>query len=73
MAFASAGIPVARFPARAAYSLSAIRESIQRSFDLVLNEKVKASTPLKLVIQAKVTSLCDFNDHNGPDTPKNER
>jgi very-short-patch-repair endonuclease len=71
MAFASARIPIIRFPARAAYSLAAIRESIQRSFDLVLNEKVKASPPLKLVVPVKVTPLCDFNDQNGPDIPEN--
>jgi len=73
MVFASAGIPITRFPAQTGYNLSVIRESIQRSFDLVLNERVKASTPLKLVVQAKVTSLCDFNNHKDPDTPENKR
>jgi hypothetical protein len=68
-AFASAGIPITRFPARAAYSLSASRESIQRSFKLVVNKAVKASPHLKLVVPPKVNPLCDFNNQNGPDTP----
>ncbi|MGA2223930.1 MAG: DUF2726 domain-containing protein [Syntrophobacteraceae bacterium] len=51
-AFASAGIPITRFPARAAYSLPASKESIQRSFKLIDNKKVKAPH-LKLVVRAR--------------------
>jgi hypothetical protein len=51
-AFASAGIPVTRFPARAAYSLPASKESIQRSFKLMDNKKVNAPH-LKLVVRAR--------------------
>ncbi len=51
-AFASAGIPITRFPARAAYSLPASKESIQRSFKLIVNKKVKAPH-LKLVVPAR--------------------
>ena len=68
-AFASAGIPIAHFQARAAYGLSAIRESIQRSFNLALNEDAKESQPDTV----KVTPLCDFHDHNGPGVPENKR
>ncbi len=35
-AFGSAGIPVARFPARTGYNFAEIRDSIQRSFKVVL-------------------------------------
>jgi hypothetical protein len=52
-AFASAGIPITRFPARAAYSLQASKESIQRSFKLISNKKVKAPPLLKLVVPAR--------------------
>ena len=55
-AFASAGIPITRFPARAAYSLSASKEPIQRSFKLVVNKEVKTSPPLKLVVPAQSDS-----------------
>lgn len=55
-AFASAGILITRFPARAAYSLSASKESIQRSFKLVVNKEVKSSPPLKLVVPAQSDS-----------------
>ncbi|MGA2225124.1 MAG: DUF2726 domain-containing protein [Syntrophobacteraceae bacterium] len=60
-AFASAGIPVTRFPARATYSLPASEESIQRSFKLIDNKKVKAPH-LKLVVPARSGSLCDFSN-----------
>lgn len=68
-AFASAGIPITRFPARAAYSLSASKESIQRSFKLVVNKEVKAPPHLRLVVPPKVTPVCDFNNQNCPDAP----
>ena len=55
-AFASAGIPITRFPARAVYSLPASRESIERSFKLIVNKKVKAPPPLKLVVPARSDS-----------------
>jgi hypothetical protein len=55
-AFASAGIPITRFPARAVYSLSASKESIQRRFKLVVNKEVKSSPPLKLVVPARSDS-----------------
>jgi len=58
-AFASAGIPITRFPARAAYRLSASKESIQRPFKLVVNKEVKSSPPLRLVVPAQSdSSLC---------------
>ena len=44
-AFGSAGIPIARFPARTGYSLAEIRDSIQRSFNVVLQQDIKAPTP----------------------------
>lgn len=55
-AFASAGIPITRFPARATYSLSASKESIQRSFKLVVNKEVKSSPLLRLVVPAQSDS-----------------
>lgn len=35
-AFGSAGIPIARFPARMGYNLAEIRDSVQRTFNVVL-------------------------------------
>ena len=63
-AFASAGIPITRFPARAAYSLPASKESIQRSFNLIVNKKVKAPPPLKLVVPAR-SDFCLRNEGSG--------
>ncbi len=59
-AFASAGIPITRFPARAAYSLSPPKEPIKRSFKLVVNKDVKASSPLRLVVPAQSDSSLLF-------------
>ena len=56
-AFASAGIPITRFPAQDAYSPSASKESIRRSFKLVVNKEVKASPPLRLVVPARSNSF----------------
>jgi hypothetical protein len=55
-AFASAGIPITRFPARAAYSLPVSKESIEHSFKLIVNKKVKPPPPLKLVVPARSDS-----------------
>ena len=55
-AFASAEIPITRFPVRAAYSLSASEESLRRSFKLVVNKEVRKSPPLKLVVPAQSDS-----------------
>jgi very-short-patch-repair endonuclease len=51
-AFASAGIPIAHFPARAAYNIGSIRETLQEAFQLKLQEYAPA----------KVVTLCDFHD-----------
>jgi hypothetical protein len=51
-AFASAGIPIAHLPARAAYSINSIRNTLQEVFHVKLQEHVPA----------RVVTLCDFHD-----------
>jgi very-short-patch-repair endonuclease len=70
-AFASAGIPIAHFPARAAYSLVTVRDSIQQVFNLNIKES-EQSKPSRPSRPPKVIALCDFNDANGPDSPDND-
>jgi hypothetical protein len=58
-AFASAGIPIIHFPARAAYDLSSIRDTIGRAFHLNIADPQKP-VPAKLSGPSKVVWLCDF-------------
>jgi hypothetical protein len=51
-AFASAGIPIAHFPARAAYTVSSIRNTLQETFQLKLPN----------LAPARSVTLCDFRD-----------
>jgi len=72
-AFGSAGIPIARFPARMGYNLAEIRDSIQRSFNVVLQQDIKAPTPLRREIMSKAASVCHFTALRGPAAPSNKR
>ncbi len=72
-ALSSAGIPIARFPARVGYNLAEIRDSIQRSFNVVLQQEFKAPTPLRQEIMSKAGSVCDFLAQRGPAAPANKR
>ncbi|HYA41847.1 MAG TPA: DUF2726 domain-containing protein [Syntrophobacteraceae bacterium] len=68
-AFASAGLPIVRFPAEATYSRSAVREAIERQFNIMILEPCQA--PPKSLNSAKVTSLCDFRHGRGNEKQPN--
>jgi very-short-patch-repair endonuclease len=65
-AFSSAGIPIIRFPARAAYNVSSIRDTISQAFQIRIPEHSKP-TPPKPITPLKVVSICDFHQENDPE------
>lgn len=72
-ALGSAGIPIARFRARKSYNHAKIRDSIQQSFNVVLQQDMKPPIPLRPVIKAKTASVCDFSAQRGQAAPANKR
>jgi hypothetical protein len=55
------------------YNLAEIRDCLQRSFNVVLQQDIKAPTPLRQVIPSKVAPVRDFSGRRDPDAPANKR
>ncbi len=71
-AFRSAGIPIVHFPARAAYNLSSIGDTIGQAFNLDIADPQKP-VPAKSSGPSKVVWLCDFHGAKVPASPQNKQ